>query len=751
MGGSEVARENSRKNKYSFSSLFKPSNKNATSLLNDETRTNGTKKVYKGILGKCKPGGCLDPPFNEDSYPYSKKEENSAYYVGKNKTMIEEKLPASDGISNKDHVDHNSKASSIDRNSNKLETFKGSKKTHVDEVFSNNLITYPPTSLTSSENEFSNKAIKYIKRPDKLMLAHHESGENYFPSRNGNGENSDEYKPLAQDSFIDKNQFSKNETTNKPSSRDSNENTIEIQTQKPDVNKLLHDIPLENNDSSAAKDSIINLKPAIIYPSLKSESKNSKIINDIAFIDLHDDRQQKNTETTESTHNSLTVSENINKDNSMNSHMHDEHIGISNEDTQNYHNNSKTLYQNPDDIDNTADKRTQNEYEGPLELDKVFDESPVEDSNHILDEKTNEQENNTKFTNHGNNTINKYEGPLELDKVFDESPVEDSIEKNKIDDNTRFTKKESNTMTSDNNSNKGSSSENSFVTDINNGIGDDINNMNTINSKPVVDAYDINVTSGLSREREIMKTESPNQKHAPKYSSSKLLNNDDNERTPSLPDIKILSVDKFNEDNNLPIADLYQEKDNISNKFVVVDIRFQRYRDSQNQLIFKSVDTKKDFVRFKDDIITTINAKVQANTTMQIPIDEDSDIFLNIAMKGKSLKNAKEGSSLTLSTRNTENALKRDLAESEASDFPHGTRLTSAKLNKTLSLVYEDQLLPLQNIIMSLKNEIDAMAQQQALFKQTIISCKRRSYRVRHVKKCNCSRRSHVFSIDKIK
>lgn len=56
MDGSEVARENSRKNKYSFSSLFKPSNKNATSLLNDETRTNGTKKVYKGILGKCKPG-----------------------------------------------------------------------------------------------------------------------------------------------------------------------------------------------------------------------------------------------------------------------------------------------------------------------------------------------------------------------------------------------------------------------------------------------------------------------------------------------------------------------------------------------------------------------------------------------------------------------------------------------------------------------------------------------------------------------
>lgn len=92
---------------------------------------------------------------------------------------------------------------------------------------------------------------------------------------------------------------------------------------------------------------------------------------------------------------------------------------------------------------------------------------------------------------------------------------------------------------------------------------------------------------------------------------------------------------------------------------MVVDIRFQRYRDSQNQLIFKSVDTKKDFVRFKDDIITTINAKVQANTTMQIPIDEDSDIFLNIAMKGKSLKNAKEGSSLTLSTRNTENELSK--------------------------------------------------------------------------------------------
>lgn len=65
------------------------------------------------------------------------------------------------------------------------------------------------------------------------------------------------------------------------------------------------------------------------------------------------------------------------------------------------------------------------------------------------------------------------------------------------------------------------------------------------------------------------------------------------------------------------------------------------------------------------------------------------------------------------------------------------------EINRTLSFIYEHELLPLQHVIKGLKEDIDVLAEQQVLLREKLHGPKR----VRPVRKCDCFKRYDFCSI----
>lgn len=76
---------------------------------------------------------------------------------------------------------------------------------------------------------------------------------------------------------------------------------------------------------------------------------------------------------------------------------------------------------------------------------------------------------------------------------------------------------------------------------------------------------------------------------------------------------------------------------------------------------------------------------------------------------------------------------------------PNDSRIAiiGREINRTLSFVYEHELIPLQNVIKGLKQDIDVLAEQQVLLKEKLHG----PMRIRPIRKCGCLRNYDVFSI----
>ncbi|CAG4983586.1 unnamed protein product [Parnassius apollo] len=145
-------------------------NQNLTLTKNlDNAKTQQTNKItQKDFLGKCKPGGCLDPPFGEDKYSYIPKlidiseSKKDLSEVEKNKDQDETSLiniinVKAEGESgyNADYKKENIK-SSCPADSNFINIKK-----------SNSIITYPSTSSSTELFSTSDKIHKKIKKDRK--------------------------------------------------------------------------------------------------------------------------------------------------------------------------------------------------------------------------------------------------------------------------------------------------------------------------------------------------------------------------------------------------------------------------------------------------------------------------------------------------------------------------------------------------------------------------------------------------------
>ncbi|XP_050665113.1 myb-like protein F isoform X1 [Leptidea sinapis] len=160
-------------------------------------------------------------------------------------------------------------------------------------------------------------------------------------------------------------------------------------------------------------------------------------------------------------------------------------------------------------------------------------------------------------------------------------------------------------------------------------------------------------------------------------------------------------------------------------KLFGLDFAIQMNIDKKNKKIFKTIDSTN--LPPDTDSIIALKSKIRINDDqLKIPIDADTDIVLQIIRKDK-----KENNILSLqSNQGTFNLdTQKDLQQS-------GT------IQEILTSIYEQNLIPVENLLHDLREEVDILTQNQSQI-QTMLSGKKIiSMKLNNnVKRCGCPRR----------
>ncbi|KAF9423078.1 hypothetical protein HW555_001382 [Spodoptera exigua] len=261
----------------------------------------------KYFFGKCKPGGCLDPPFSEDKYSYkpSRKPEPEKN-IPENVILTEEKTPDKEIVEcdtdsikqpnilrNREGSKGSAKQNSIfdgsffkkKRKSNEQSTntppleqkdsivniFQGEPSINSPSTHSNSIITYPPK--ISSGLKVSDHKIKSPSE-DKPRKSSNEHSEPYFTPPKG----------VARDKEDDK--IKRNETKRHSSDKDT-----------PREYKLpgFMPVPIPIPRKSNKPDAEISAQTNVIWTS--NDNKIAEIVNSEPSQDLPDNVNSKSTQT----------------------------------------------------------------------------------------------------------------------------------------------------------------------------------------------------------------------------------------------------------------------------------------------------------------------------------------------------------------------------------------------------------------------------------------------------------------------
>ncbi|XP_059055609.1 protein PF3D7_1417600-like [Achroia grisella] len=172
---------------------------------NNTNPTRFSKKGQRNYFGKCKGGGCLDPPFGEDKYSYGPKNKR---LFSSSKECNELKINQTKPNDKKKSIINRTKEENVRQNDiciNKLSDTVGNKtsvlsilslyqaqfmKNSIDSKYSDSIITYPPT-VFSSEN-INEKYLNERNKPcgNISRKSYNEFTETYFipPIRTKNNE-----------------------------------------------------------------------------------------------------------------------------------------------------------------------------------------------------------------------------------------------------------------------------------------------------------------------------------------------------------------------------------------------------------------------------------------------------------------------------------------------------------------------------------------------------------------------------------
>ncbi|XP_063822939.1 uncharacterized protein LOC135072830 [Ostrinia nubilalis] len=147
-----------------------------------------------GILGKCKPGGCLDPPFGEEKYSYEPTQKIQLKKmpgitedkVEKPKKIKVSKMVADQrniNVSNelsKESIGNKTKTKSQDESDSILSLYNNSLEGSLDSKYSDSVITYPPLTNTNSNEKSLRNRISNEEKPRKSF---DDSIEAFFSSK----------------------------------------------------------------------------------------------------------------------------------------------------------------------------------------------------------------------------------------------------------------------------------------------------------------------------------------------------------------------------------------------------------------------------------------------------------------------------------------------------------------------------------------------------------------------------------------
>ncbi|XP_028169108.1 zinc-regulated protein 8-like [Ostrinia furnacalis] len=147
-----------------------------------------------GILGKCKPGGCLDPPFGEEKYSYEPTQKVTLKKmpgITEDKVEKPKKIKVSTMVADqrninnsnelsKESIGNKTKTKSQDESDSILSLYNNSLEGSLDSKYSDTVITYPPLTNTNSNEKSLRNRISNEEKPRKSF---DDSIEAFFSSK----------------------------------------------------------------------------------------------------------------------------------------------------------------------------------------------------------------------------------------------------------------------------------------------------------------------------------------------------------------------------------------------------------------------------------------------------------------------------------------------------------------------------------------------------------------------------------------
>ncbi|CAK1540683.1 unnamed protein product [Leptosia nina] len=181
---------------------------------------------------------------------------------------------------------------------------------------------------------------------------------------------------------------------------------------------------------------------------------------------------------------------------------------------------------------------------------------------------------------------------------------------------------------------------------------------------------------------------------------------------------------------NFETSNTWNEEEIIKDRFHI-DFALQMYVNDEKIRVLKTIDPEVTSISNKRDAVMLLNSKLQANKDeIKIPVDPSTDLVIFIK------KNLVHG------IKDTHYKNSECLQESSKDrKEPKKLRLISYELKETISMIYEQNLVPVENMLKALKEDVDILVRNQILLKETL-RIRTRSARLVHVnRRCACYRK----------
>ncbi|CAB3248039.1 unnamed protein product [Arctia plantaginis] len=181
-------------------------------------------------------------------------------------------------------------------------------------------------------------------------------------------------------------------------------------------------------------------------------------------------------------------------------------------------------------------------------------------------------------------------------------------------------------------------------------------------------------------------------------------------------------------------------------KTISLNLAFHTYLKNKNERIFKTILNDNDIYRYPNDSITVITSQIKVSSNENLPeLNIPIDPMFNIAIKIKSNEqdqkpkhdfdtvldktktkpiNTFPASAKTLDTKPKSKSVEQRIRNQQDQN--------DTALHRTLTDIYEQELVPLQTMIRSLKTDIDSLAEQRTFLKTKVICSKKSFHRKRN-------------------